>query len=196
MNYFSKAVLFSTAMIFASACSNAQSKPQQHAKPSPTMKTSAKTSHTGYSKPSAAIDFRHNFSGRAALGVTETVSLKVLDNYPGGQMTLQHYPSAGIQLFQNNGLQSTTAQLSGDSPNNFDLQFQAKSEGVHSITTVATVTMANGQVITRSYSMPIYVGEKFQPTKQDYRQRQQVKTGNVSGGMVIMDAEETIEVSD
>ena len=193
MTYFAKTIFVSSILVLTSACSNAQGKPHASVKASPSVKTqAAKTSPTGYSKPSAAVSFNHNFSGRSSLGTTESVTMKISDRYPGGQLSVDVFPSAGIQMFNNGGLQNEVLELNGDSVNDVELRFQAKSEGVHQITMVAKVIMPDGQAITRSYTMPVYVGDQFQPVKKSLDHLKKAPTGKVGGGLVIMDADETI----
>ncbi len=193
MNCFSKSILITTAILSVSACSNAQSKSEP-------MKTAAKPSvkmsHTGYSKPSAAVQFRHDFSGRSSLGVTESIKVQVTDRYEDAKVELKVYPSDGIQMFSRSELQKVNSPEIGITENEMNLQFQPRSEGVHNISVVAIVTLKNGQVITQSQTIPVYVGDQFKPTKRTPQEKALTNPGKPSGGMVIMDAEETIVVSD
>ncbi len=153
---------------------------------------------TGYSKPSAAIDFQHDFSGRSTVGATQIVTMKVMDRYPGGTVDISVMPSEGVTVFKNNTQRSFKM---GGNENEFQLQFQANSEGVHRINVLAKATLSDGQVINRSYSMPIYVGDQFQPTKgstknRDLNDANRQLQKESSSGLIVMEAEETITTSD
>ncbi len=152
------------------------------------------TSSTGYSKPSAAIDFQHDFSGRSTLGSVETLNLKISDRYPGGTVEIIVNPTDGLEVFKNGNRQSFKM---GSGANNMTLQFQPKSEGVHRLNFLAVVKTADGQSISKSYSIPVYVGDQFVPEKRVGKNiRDNVKAPKTSGGLVIMEAEETVTSSD
>ena len=200
-----KSAFVSMTLLMGAGCSVAQDKPM--------MKTSKPTapaskpahSHKPYSKPSAAIYFNHDFGGSADLGAMQAINLKVTDNYPGASINLRVLPSEGISYFGPaemtrsstaiSGVSTTTSEIGEVSGNNMALQFQPKSEGIHKLTVVATANLADGQSIVRSYSIPIYVGDAYQPTKQSLKEQAlgHSKPPVVSGGVIIMDAQESIE---
>ena len=199
MTYFLKTILATSLFALAtSGCSGATETVQAVSKTTADNVVASNQSSTGYSKPSAAIDFQHDFSGRSTVGATQTVNMKVMDRYSGGTVSIKVMPSEGVNIFENNA--QRVFQMGGQD-NAFQIQFQANSEGIHNINVLAAATLANGQVISRSYSMPIYVGDQFKPTKQSLTARNlkdneiQLQKQN-SNGMVIMEAEETITTSD
>lgn len=189
-----KTLLVVGLSVTAIGCSGAQEKTQITAKAQQVQTVKSKP-HAGYSKPSAAIDFRHDYSGVSQIGVVETVNLKVLDRYEGGTMEVTIIPSDGVQVFGNQG--ATTFKMDGESIGDLNLQFQSNQEGIHNISVIAKATLANGQLITRSYSLPVHVGEKFRPTKQSLREGVRTNTDvqqrKPNGGIIIMDAEEVID---
>lgn len=196
MTNFVKGIFASSLLVLLSGCSNAQGKPQLEPVASPQVEIKMNTAPNGYRKPSAAVRISHNFSGRSAIGVTENVTFQISDGYPSGDLSLEVFPSDGIQMFNNGGLQEIALKLDGDNLNEIDVQFQAKEEGIHQITLIATVITRDGQLARRSYSMPIYVGDQFQKPKESYENKPYKSPGKISDGLIIMDAEETIIVED
>ena len=198
MNYLIKPILASMCLgLSVTGCSVA-TEPAAVAAKSEASMTKPAMSPTGYSKPGAAIDFAHDFSGRSTVGATQIVNMKIMDRYPGGTVQISVLPSEGITVFENNSQKSF--KMSGGE-NDFQIQFQADREGVHRITILAQAVMQNGQTISRSYSMPVYVGDQYRPVKKsvktvDEGDRVLQKNGETDGGLIIMDAEETIETSD
>lgn len=198
-----KTLLIAGLATLAIGCSAAQDKTTQDAinvvsqkasapQIDPTQSHKQQAPHVAHTKLSAAIDFNTEFSGRANVGVTETLNINVTSRYPGSSVAYEILPSPGLQIFQNNGMTETTRSLS-ESGHDLSLQFQPLIEGAHSVTILAKVTMADGQYMTRSHSIPVYVGEKFRPTKNLVTPVAPSDMPTEVGGMVIMDAEETIE---
>jgi len=152
----------------------------------------AKSAYTGYQKPSAAINFSHDFDGRGELGVTETINLRVDDAYPGGTMAFDVVTDNNLQVFEN-ALLSETVSLDGETPRDYKIVFQPISEGIHNISIVAKVQTAQGQSMRQSFGITVYVGEAYKPVKQSSHTGQNTQDLTVSDGLVIMEAEETIE---
>lgn len=207
MTKFMKSIFVSTALVMSAGCSVAQDKPVKAQKPSAqaVKTTPGSHGHSTYRKPSAAIYFNHDFSGSAEIGMMQAINLNVTDQYPGATISLKFTPSEGIRYFGPaqlthrstaiEGLTSTTSEIGEGGGNAIPLQFQPLTEGVHKLSVIATASLADGQSIVRSYMIPIYVGDAYQPTKQSFKD-QAVKPSKPpvsSGGFIIMDAEETIE---
>ena len=199
MTYFVKAILGASLISLSVGCSNASEKIQTPDPVQTHVSHKSTASPTGYSKPSAAIDFRHDFSGRSTVGAMQTVNLKVIDGYPDGKVEIKIVPSDGIQIFQNNAQASFSM---GGRENNVPIQFQVNQEGVHRITVIAVATLGNGQSISRSYAMPVYVGDKYQAPGKGSIKAAYPGDNNLqsqkqsSGGLIVMEAEETITTSD
>jgi len=197
MTKFTKSILASAILSLAlSACSGVVDKTQGQKKEAEVTKIhTVKTSTAVYSKPSASIDFQHDFAGSASVGTVETINLKMLDRYAGGTVDVSVKSSDGIELFENPKGQSLKM---GGEGNDLTIQFQPKTEGVHHITVLAVARTTDGQSITRSYAIPVYVGEGFKPAKRPAPRPKDPETTVVkaSGGLIIMDAEETIETPD
>ncbi len=147
--------------------------------------------HTPHTKLSAAVDFNTDFSGRADIGVVETLNINVTSHYPGSRVSFELLDAPGLQIFQKSGLTETTASL-GEGGHDLSLQFQPVTEGVHDIIILAKVTLADGQYMTKTHLIPVYVGDQFQPSKE-VKTLEPSTTSQELGGMIIMDAEETIE---
>lgn len=157
--------------------------------------------HQGQKKLFASVDIQHDFNGRAALGTAQVINLEVINKSGGGSATIEVLPASGLRVFNNSGftqateaqgMPSTTLDFVGDAPQSLSLMFQPTSEGVHNIAVRANVNLADGQFMTRTFNIPVYVGEKFQPTKSSDVKPIKEKP-IVSDGLVIMDAEETIK---
>lgn len=193
-----KTLLIAGLVAVAVGCSAAQDKTTQDSINVVAQKASAPQAekqhapHVAHTKLSAAIDFNTDFGGRASVGAVETLNINVTSRYPGSTVAYEIMPSAGLQLFQNNGLTETSRAL-GESGHDLSLQFQPLTEGAHNVTILAKVMLADGQYMTRSHTIPVYVGQKFQPVKNSVSPAVPKDTPTEVGGMVIMDAEETIE---
>lgn len=200
-----KCAFVSMTLLMGAGCSVAQDKPAMKTSKPQAPASKPVHGHKPYSKPTAAIYFSHDFSGTGNLGEMQAFNLKVTDNYPGASINLRILPSEGISYFgpaeMTRGstaiseVRTTTAEIDEVSGHNMALQFQPKTEGIHKLTVVATANLADGQSIVRSYSIPIHVGEAYQPTKQSLKEQAlgHSKPPVVSGGVIIMEAQETIE---
>ncbi len=204
MTYFKLAML-SGALAALSACTNAQeSAAQTHKMTPPTvtskhsemdhsMEKAAGHKNHGYKKLSAAVDFRTDFDGRSSLGLVETVNINVI-NRTGGKVSYEILDAPGLKIFKNSGLEETVATI-GETGEGLNLQFQPLSEGVHNLIVLAKIELPDGQFMTKTHSIPIYVGQKFQPveSKRDLL-APKVATGNQEvSGIIEMKAEETIK---
>lgn len=206
-NYITKGTVLAVAFLASSACSSAKGDDQVK---SADVKQKATHNHSkvhpagNYRKPSAAIYFDFDHSGVTPMGVSDIVELKVRDEYPGAMITYKILTTEGLNYFGPSEITMGSTALSGvnaiapgdkeSSSNGMNLQIQPLSEGAHKLTVIATANLANGQSIVRSQTIPIYTGEEFKPSKSDVlKARESIKTSNTSGGLVIMDAEETIE---
>lgn len=148
--------------------------------------------HQAHTKLSAAIDFKTDFDGRGNLGVTQTVNLTVTSLYPGSSASFEVLPTPGLQMFQKSGLTETFSVL-GEGGHDLSFQFQPLSEGVHDIVILAQVSLADGQFMTKSHLVQVYVGDEFQRSKEKVGTFTPATTSQEVGGMVIMDAEETVD---
>jgi len=190
MTYFKTA--FIAGLIAATAgCSKAQDASAK-AGPPIVSKPSAHSAH-GYKKPSAPIDITSSFSGQGAVGVVDILNLNVTSRLPGGKVEFEILPSEGLKVFQNNTLTQNAISIDRDSGYDLALQFQPLTEGIHNVTVLTKVYLPNGQFMSKSHTIPVYVGESFQPTKQSLT-KEVVGAPNKAGtGLVVMEAEETIE---
>lgn len=204
-----KIALLTGAVFALSGCTNAQESVAQAAdqahKMSPPSVQAAHSDVThasekaaghknhGYKKLSAAIDFRTDFSGKGNLGVVETVNISVL-NRTGGKVSYEVLDSPGLKVFKNSGLQETVATI-GESGEALSLQFQPLSEGVHNLIVLAKIQLPDGQFMSKTHSIPVYVGQKFQPPKNKPDSlAPKVVTGDQEViGIIEMKAEETIK---
>ncbi len=199
-----KSALVSLTLMASAGCTAAQNQPSAKKAEPESHKTKAHHTHDSFRKPSAAIYFNHKFAGSADVGTTQTIELQVRDQYPGATISYEVQPSPGISLFgpaqfsssssSIEGLNQATADFGELPDNNFTLNFQPTQEGVHNISIVATVQMTNGQSIVSSHTIPVYVGDDYQPTKQSLKDQMAKKQESVvSDGLIIMEAEETID---
>jgi len=198
-------IAFLTSAIAALAgCTNAQESEAQSHKMTPPTATASHSEtepvlekrnghkNHGYKKLTAALDFKTDFSGRSSLGVIETLNLNVI-NRTGGQVTYDVLDSPGLKIFKNSGFEEATASI-GETRQALNLQFQPLSEGVHNLTILAKVNLPDGQFMSSTHVIPVYVGEKFQPSpKPSFRAPSAVPDNNEIGGLIVMEAEETIK---
>jgi len=204
-----KLAALSTLTALSVGCSNAQDQTQMKQSAASKFEVTEKKQnqyvpvHQSHKKLSASIDITHDFKGRAILGTSQTINLDVVNNYGGGSAVIEVLPANGLRVFNNTGFAEPTAEaggmksaamtFAGAAPQNLSLHVQPLTEGVHNITLLAKVNLPDGQFMTRSFVIPVYVGEKFQPTKESLTASSPAKEPVVSGGLAIMDAEETIK---
>ncbi len=204
---FAKLVFLSAALAANAACSSAQGDEvvkANDAKQKLTHTHNVSPDAGTYKKPSAAIYFDVESSGVIPIGTSDIITLKVRDEYPGATISYKILNSEGLNYFGPSEMtmpSTAMSRVSATAPeegqlnaNIMSLQVQPFSEGVHKLTVVATARLADGQSIVRSQTIPIYTSEQFKPTKEDTLNSQKLKNAPVvSNGVVIMDAEETIE---
>ncbi len=204
-NKITKLVFLVIAMSANTACSSAQSDDVKKPTNEKQKMTHSHSADAGtYKKPSAAIYFNVDYSGVTPMGASDIVRLNVRDEYPGATISYKVLTSESLSYFGPSELtmpSTALATVNAAAPeeaqlnaNTMSLQIQPLSEGIHKLTVVATARLADGQSIVRSQTIPIYTSEQFKPTKNDVFNRQNSKNAPVvTNGVIIMDAEETIE---
>ena len=202
-----KLAILAAAFAANTACSSAQGDDLNETnvvKQKMTQSHKDSHNHGKYQKPSAAIHFDIDHSGVTPMGVSDIVTLRVRDDYPGAVITYKVLTSEGLTYFGSREISMPSTSLAGIhstapsdvelNANLMSLQIQPISEGAHKLTVIATARLADGQSIVRSQTIPIYTGDEFKPSKEDTLNSQKSKNAPlVSNGVIIMDAEETIE---
>jgi len=170
------------------ACS-AQSKTTQSTK-NATLTASADlvsppTKPTGYQKPGAALRFSHDLKQQMQAGQSGTFKLWVWDEYTSGNMTVTVSADSGLTL--SSVSDSKDMNMFGDDPQSMDVSFTALTNGRHYLNVHAR-TEVDGQVMYRSYAVPVQVGPRLAKTRPD-----NVMVDKSTGQAYIrMEAQETI----
>lgn len=146
----------------------------------------AADAHQSLGKPGAAIGFSHTLQSPVSPGGAGVLTLSINERYDAGQLAIS-VASSGLDLAT--ASQSTTLSLSGASPHQWDVFFDAPDSGVYYIDFTAAVTDANGVTSSRSYSAAVQIGDGATLSKPDAN----VARDADGNPVMIMEAEETID---
>lgn len=156
-------------------------------------KSQAKTAKTNYvktSKPGAAIEFRNVSGGAETDASSRLIRLSVLNGYTSGTLSIE--VNAGDNLSLSGGSNSYLFDMSADA-HEIALKVKPLSEGKHYVNFVAIAEYGQGQTARTYYSLPVYSG--MQAQKIDPKPETAEALKNISPGLILMDAEETIETN-
>ena len=146
-------------------------------------------SHSNYSKPGAAVTVSHNYIGHSKLGASDNIQVSFQERDVDGVMTVKILPSAGLNIASAGDVQ--TFQMSGTDIHQMDLSVSADMDGQYFVNLLITADRGVGNISTQSYGIPIYVGSAV-PSKRGFTSKNSIDPQKVSGGVIVMDAQETI----
>lgn len=148
-----------------------------------------KTHYTPYAKPGASVTVSHNYSGQSKLGGVDNIRVSFKERDTDGVMTVKILPSAGLNIASAGDVQ--TFQMSGTDTHEMDISVTAQTDGQYFVNLLITADRGVGSVSTQSYGIPIYAGSAV-PSKQGSGMKNTSEIKKVSGGLIVMEAQETI----
>ena len=161
--------------------------------------TESKAAHGGeYQKPGAAIRFQVENGGALSAGEIRTVKVTVFNEYDGGDVTITVGETPGVRILSD--IRDHKFSMAGNASHSFDVQLSAGQDGVYSIPLIATADLGNGHTMMRSGGLSLRVGEqanlKRMILSESETDSEVLTEADVSGGVVAMEAEETIRTED
>jgi len=186
-------LIISALVVSVAACSS------QSVSSSTGHVTETKQAHSqDYQKPGAAIRFQLDNAAPFAAGEIRTVTVTVFNEYDAGDLSVKIGDAVGVKVFSD--IREHRFSMNGASSHSFDVQVQAEQNGMFNIPLIATANLDNGQTMMRAGSLPVQAGEQAfskRTTATDVESdANQLSEENVSGGIVDMEAEETIRTED
>ena len=166
---------------------------------SATSATDTKMAHSGeYQKPGAAIRFQIENGGALSAGEIRTVKVTVFNEYDGGDVAITVGDAPGVRILSD--IRDHKFSMAGNASHSFDVQLSAGQDGVYSIPLIATANLENGQTMMRSGGLSLRVGEQANLKRtilsESETDSEVLTEADVSGGVVAMEAEETIRTED
>ncbi len=179
---------FNTALFVALATAAASCAGQENDRPDATSADTlnAKNEVVPHLKSGAAVRFNHEMRAAVDAGEDGVVELIIDERYDEGRLDIEAVATGGVSLSASSA--STSMALAGTSRHIWDIYFTAEDNGVHYIDVRATVTVAGDVVGSRSYSVPVKVGNAAAPSAKSSAKVDRDADGNP---IIIMEAEET-----
>lgn len=182
-------LLISSAALILQACSSNSTTEANvtEAKIDP-VKSAAVKDIKSYVKPGAAVSFGSNYDGETGIGETEDIQITINEQYGSGTLTVNVSTDDGLSLVS--GVTQFDFSMDSDDDMVIDLSVNAQTAGKYYINLQALADTGNGQVMPRTQSIAVYVGNKA-----DYKKPKNTlkieETGD--GKVIVMDAQETIK---
>ncbi len=178
-------VITALTALLSTGCSGAPSgKNEAHMTP-------ANTDYVKTAKPGAAVTFQ-NISDQAASqdtsGNSRDVRVRISEEYSSGLLTVRVIDNPNLSV---SGAGTYTFDMSGDAPHEIVLSVKPLADGKHYLNFSAVADYEGGQSARAGYAVTIYSG--VQPQKADAAIAGEAQTGAEPRGLIVMDAEETIE---
>lgn len=148
------------------------------------------TTQGQYKKPGASVDFSHDYSGASKSGQTEVVTFMLSEPHDSGTLSLTARADEGLEIYSD--VSNLSFDMASGREHRLDVQVGTPIAGTHYLSFTAATDTGSGQRMMRSFSVAFNVDGGAAALKT----QQAPKGTRVSGGLVIMDAEETITILD
>lgn len=140
-------------------------------------------------KVGAAVEFSHEVTAAAGPGGTGTLSLKVIEGYGDGTLTLETYGDDALSVF---GADTTkTVDMSAGDVHEWTVSYVAQADGVYYANVRAIAAPNDGPTMARAYAARLEIGDMSKAQKVEVPGI--LETGADGETMIVMEAEETIE---
>ena len=142
---------------------------------------------TAHFKSGAAVEFSHDFSGKADPGASGDFTLVLREYYEAGNLEVLVSTDDGLELYATS-LQASFDMADADT-HEMDIYFAGAPQGLYYININAIVSLGDGMTSVRTRSIPVQVGNVAANAQ---KQTANIETGADGEKMIIMDAEEDI----
>ena len=159
-------------------------------KPAPSEQStspSQKTAFHAYQKPGPAVRFTHNLSENVEPGAISSVRIDLKDEYGAGTVKVSIVETPGLHIYSDQ--RELEFDMASGQAKQFEIQFGSKQAGRHLLNFITTVELPDGQVLKRANAIPVNIGQAEAVVKSA---APVVSSAKSSGGIVVMEAEETI----
>ena len=145
-----------------------------------------------YSTFQAAVQLEHDYDGRLAPDVTETLTLQFCHEYTAGSMRVAFYAHDGLELY--NAEAPRVFQLDAAQPLTLPIELSAPSAGAYYLSIFATVESADGEVAQRIFGPDLKAGDDREIASQARRSQKAERVQETASGerIIVMPAQETI----
>lgn len=140
-------------------------------------------------KVGAAVEFSHEVTAAAGPGGTGTLSLKVIEGYSDGTLTLETYGDDALSVFGADT--AKTLDMSAGDVHEWTVSYIAQADGVYYANVRATAEPVDGPTMSRAYAARLEIGDMSKAQKAEVPGI--LETGADGETMIVMEAEETIE---
>ena len=140
-------------------------------------------------KVGAAVEMSHEVTAVAGPGGTGTLSLKVIEGYGDGTLTLETYGDDELSVFGADT--SKTLDMSSGDVHEWTVSYVAQADGVYYVNVRAVAEPVDGPTMSRAYAARLEIGDTNKAQKVEVPDI--LETGTDGETMIVMEAEETIE---
>ena len=137
----------------------------------------------------AAVEFSHDVTAAAGPGGTGTLTLKVIEGYAAGTLTLETYGDDALSVFGADT--AKTLDMSSGDVHEWTVSYIAQADGVYYANVRATAEPVDGPTMSRAYAARLEIGDTNKAQKVEVPGI--LETDADGETMIIMEAEETIE---